>query len=128
MNKFPVTLCSLAMLAATVAFAQTKPAFDMATIRKPAPPMDMAKVAAAMQAGGKVPIGVNVEFLRAEYLYLDLKSLISYAYGVKPYQIAAGPTVGWPPRASISSPRCPKARKKRTRPKCCKRFSKSGSN
>ena len=87
MNKFPVTLRSLAMLAATVAFAQTKPAFEVATI-KPAPPMDMAKVAAAMQAGGKVPIGVNVEFLRAEYRYLDLRSLISYAYGVKPYQIA----------------------------------------
>jgi uncharacterized protein (TIGR03435 family) len=49
--------------------------------------MDMAKVAAALQAGGKMPIGANVEFLRAEYVYLDLRSLMSYAYGVKPYQI-----------------------------------------
>jgi uncharacterized protein (TIGR03435 family) len=49
--------------------------------------MDMVKVAAALQAGGKMPIGANVEFLRAEYLYLDLRSLMSYAYGVKPYQI-----------------------------------------
>jgi uncharacterized protein (TIGR03435 family) len=41
--KFTVTLCSLAVLATTAAFAQTKPAFEVATI-KPAPPMDMAKV------------------------------------------------------------------------------------
>jgi uncharacterized protein (TIGR03435 family) len=86
MYKLTVTLCSLAVLATTAAFAQTKPAFEVATI-KPAPPMDMAKVAAALQAGGKMPIGANVEFLRAEYRYLDLRSLMSYAYGVKPYQI-----------------------------------------
>ena len=86
MYKFTVTLCSLAVLATTAAFAQTKPTFEVATI-KPAPPMDMAKVAAALQAGGKMPIGANVEFLRAEYLYLDLRSLMSLAYGVKPYQI-----------------------------------------
>ena len=79
-----VTLC-LALTAAA-AFAQTKPAFEVASI-KPSPPMDMAKVAAALQAGGKMPIGANVEFLRAEYLYLDLRSLMSLAYGVKPYQI-----------------------------------------
>ena len=86
MYKFTVTLCSLAVLVATGAFAQTKPAFEVATI-KPSPPMDMAKVAAALQAGGKMPIGVNVDFVRAEYLYLDLRSLMSYAYGVKPYQV-----------------------------------------
>jgi uncharacterized protein (TIGR03435 family) len=86
MYKFTVTLCSLAVLAATAAFAQTKPAFEVAVI-KPAPPMDMAKMAATLQAGGKMPIGANVDMARAEYLYLDLKSLITYAYGVKPYQI-----------------------------------------
>jgi uncharacterized protein (TIGR03435 family) len=85
--KVTMRLCSLAVLAAAAAFAQTKPAFEVATI-KPSPPMDMAKVAAALQAGGKMPIGANVEFLRAEYLSLDLKSLMTYAYGVKPYQIA----------------------------------------
>ena len=73
-------------VAATAAFAQTKPAFEVATI-KPAPPMDVAKIAAALQAGGKMPIGANVDSLRAEYRYLDLRSLMSYAYGVKPYQI-----------------------------------------
>jgi uncharacterized protein (TIGR03435 family) len=86
MSKFIVTLCSLALLAATATFAQTKPAFEVATV-KPAPPMDMAKVAAALQAGGKMPIGANVDGLRAEYLYLDLRSLMTYAYDVKPYQI-----------------------------------------
>jgi uncharacterized protein (TIGR03435 family) len=86
MYKFTVTLCSLAVLAATAAFAQTEPSFEVAVI-KPAPPMDMAKMAATLQAGGKMPIGANVDGLRAEYLYLDLRSLITYAYGVKPYQI-----------------------------------------
>ena len=86
MSKLNVKVCGLVLLAAAAAFAQTKPAFEVATI-KPAPPMDPAKIAAALQAGGKMPVGANVEFLRAEYLYLDLKSLLSYAYGVKPYQI-----------------------------------------
>ncbi len=73
-------------LTAIAAFAQTRPAFEVATI-KPSPPMDIAKVAAAVQAGGKMPIGANVDSIRAEYRYLDLRSLMSYAYGVKPYQI-----------------------------------------
>ena len=87
MSKFTVTLCSLVVLTATAAFAQTKPAFEVATV-KPSPPMDMLKVAAALQAGGKMPIGANVDNARAEYTYLDLRSLITYAYGMKPYQIA----------------------------------------
>jgi len=74
-------------LTAIAAFAQTKPAFEVATI-KPAPPMDPAKIAAALQAGGKMPVGANVDRVRAEFLYLDLRSLVSYAYGVKPYQIS----------------------------------------
>src|SRR5579864_7782900 len=80
-----VTICLA--LTATAAFAQTKPAFEVATV-KPSPPMDMVKVAAALQAGGKMPIGANVDNARAEYTYLDLRSLITYAYGTKPYQIA----------------------------------------
>jgi uncharacterized protein (TIGR03435 family) len=86
MYKLTVALCSLAVLTATAAFAQTKPAFEVATI-KPAPPMDQAKVLAAMQASGKMPFGATIDSNRAEYLYLDLKSLLTYAYGVKPYQI-----------------------------------------
>ncbi len=73
-------------LGAILAFAQTKPAFEVATV-KPSPPMDVAKIAAALQAGGKMPIGANVDGRRAEYMYLDLRSLMSLAYGVKPYQI-----------------------------------------
>ena len=73
-------------LTAIAAFAQTKPAFEVATI-KPAPPLDPMKMVAAMQAGGKMPVGANIDSHRAEYLYLDLKSLLTYAYGVKPYQI-----------------------------------------
>jgi uncharacterized protein (TIGR03435 family) len=82
LNKITIGLA----LTAIAAFAQTKPAFEVATI-KPSPPMDVAKLAATLQAGGKMPIGANVDARRAEYLYLDLKSLMSYAYGVKPYQI-----------------------------------------
>ena len=93
MHKFTGTLCSLVVLAATTAFSQTKPAFEVATI-KPSPPMDAVKLAAAMQAGGKMPIGANVDGLRAEYLYLDLKSLMTYAYGVKPYQITGPDWMG----------------------------------
>ena len=79
-----ITICLA--LTAIAAFAQTKPAFEVATI-KPSPSLDPAKIAAALQAGGKMPIGANVEGSRADYLYLDLRSLMSLAYGVKPYQI-----------------------------------------
>ncbi len=83
------TLTSLSLcLALTVpaAFAQTKPSFEVATI-KPAEPMDPAKIIAAVRAGGKMPVGATIDARRAEYTYLDLKSLLTYAYGVKPYQI-----------------------------------------
>jgi uncharacterized protein (TIGR03435 family) len=73
-------------LTAIATFAQTKPSFEVATI-KPSAPLDPAKMAAAMQSGGKMPIGATIDSHRAEYLYLDLKTLLTYAYGVKPYQI-----------------------------------------
>lgn len=71
---------------AMAAFAQTKPAFEVATV-KPAAPLDPAKIMAAVQNGGKMPVGASVDNRRAEYTYLDLKSLIALAYSVKPYQI-----------------------------------------
>jgi uncharacterized protein (TIGR03435 family) len=74
-------------LSAIAAFAQTKPSFEVATI-KPAAPLDQAKILAALQGGGKLPVGATVDAHRAEYLYLDLKTLMTYAYGVKPYQIS----------------------------------------
>ena len=79
-----LTICLA--ITAIAAFAQTKPSFEVATI-KPAQPMDQAKMLAAMQAGGKMPVGANIGSGRAEYLYLDLKTLMEYAYGMKPYQI-----------------------------------------
>jgi uncharacterized protein (TIGR03435 family) len=79
-----LTLCLA--LTAVAAFAQTKPSFEVATI-KPAQPMDPTKMIAALQSGGKMPVGANISNGRAEYLYLDLKTLMTYAYGVKPYQI-----------------------------------------
>src|SRR5580704_17795827 len=101
-------------LTAIAAFGQTRPEFEVATI-KPSPPMDVAKIAAALQAGGKMPIGANVEFLRAEYLYLDLRSLMSYAYGVKPYQIT-GPDWMTTTRFDIMA-KMPEGSKKEDAPK-----------
>jgi uncharacterized protein (TIGR03435 family) len=73
-------------LTAVPAFAQTKPSFEVATI-KPSAPLDQAKIIAALQSGGKMPVGATIDARRAEYLYLDLKTLLTYAYGVKPFQI-----------------------------------------
>ncbi|HTA46028.1 MAG TPA: TIGR03435 family protein [Bryobacteraceae bacterium] len=77
---------ALALTAISV-FGQSKPAFEVATV-KPAQPMDQAKIISALQSGGKMPMGATIDSRRAEYLYLDLKTLMTYAYGVKPYQIA----------------------------------------
>jgi uncharacterized protein (TIGR03435 family) len=73
-------------LAAASLIAQPKLQFEVATI-KPSAPIDQAKMMAAMQAGGKVPIGATITATRAEYYYLDLRTLLTYAYGVKPFQI-----------------------------------------
>jgi uncharacterized protein (TIGR03435 family) len=82
LRKLPLCLA----LTAFAVFAQTKPSFEVATI-KPAAPMDPAKMIAALRAGGKMPVGATIDARRAEYIYLDLKTLLTYAYGVKPYQI-----------------------------------------
>jgi uncharacterized protein (TIGR03435 family) len=79
-----LTICLA--LTAIAASAQTKPSFEVATI-KPAEPMDQAKMLAALQGGGKLPFGAEIGSGRAEYRYIDLKTLMTYAYGVKPYQI-----------------------------------------
>src|SRR5580658_5806226 len=74
----------LASIAISV-FGQANPAFEVATI-KPSAPLDQAKMIAALQ-DGKMPYGATIDDRRAEYKYLDLKTLLTYAYGVKPYQI-----------------------------------------
>jgi uncharacterized protein (TIGR03435 family) len=74
-------------LIAAAAFGQGKLAFEVATI-KPSAPLDTAKMVAAIQAGGQMPVGPHIGPHRAEYLYMNLKSLIAYAYRVKPYEIS----------------------------------------
>ncbi len=88
LRRFTSVLC-LAW-AAALAVAQTKPAFEVASIR-PAE-LDMAKLAAQVQSGGMPRIGPRVDGARAEYILMALRDLIAIAYKVKPYQIT-GP--GW---------------------------------
>src|SRR5665213_2506688 len=71
------------------AWGQT--AFEVATV-KPAAPLDMAKIAAAVQAGQAPKIGPHVENGRAEYTYMPMRDLIALAYNLKAYQVS-GP--GW---------------------------------
>src|ERR1035438_1809916 len=70
----------------SVAGAAPKLAFEVASV-KPAAPIDMMKMAAAMQAGEAPKIGMDVNPGRVEFLYVDLKSLVSIAYKLKPYQV-----------------------------------------
>jgi len=67
------------------AYGQSNRTFEVATV-KPSPPMDRARMIASLQSG-KMPYGADIDNGRAEYKYLDLKSLLTYAYGVKSYQI-----------------------------------------
>ena len=71
---------------ATVAPAQTKPTFEVASVKPTS--LDMAKLAAQMQSGGAMPrVGPRFEGGRAEFIFLSLRDLIVLAYKVKPYQI-----------------------------------------
>jgi len=69
-----------------MALAQTTPTFEVASI-KPAAPLDMAKIAAGVQAGQMPKLGPHVDQARAEYTYMSLKELIVLAYKVKPFQV-----------------------------------------
>lgn len=80
------TLTIQLTLTAMAVLGQSKPAFAVATV-KPVVPMDQATMLAALQSG-RMPYGANINSRRAEYTYLDLKALLTYAYGVKPYEIA----------------------------------------
>jgi len=81
-RRFTVCLA----LTAIVALAQTAPTFEVASI-KPAAPIDMMKMAQAIQNGQMPKIGAHIDGARAEYTYMALKELITMAYKVKPYQI-----------------------------------------
>ena len=75
------------VLAAVTALGQRMLEFEVASI-KPAAAPNPARMLAALQAGGQMPVGPHLGPHRAEYLYMNLKSLIVYAYQVKPYQVS----------------------------------------
>ena len=64
-----------------------KLSFEVASV-KPAAPLDMQKLAAAIRQGGEMPkLGPHVDGAQAEYTYMALRDLIVLAYKVKPFQI-----------------------------------------
>jgi uncharacterized protein (TIGR03435 family) len=79
-------LCCMAV-AAPIALAQSKAAFEVASV-KSAAPLDMQKMAAAMRSGQMPQIGVRVDGQEARYTYMSMKQLVANAYGVKPYQVS----------------------------------------
>jgi uncharacterized protein (TIGR03435 family) len=88
-----LTIASL-FLATGAAFGQTAPkTFEVASI-KPAVPIDMMKMAQAMQNGDMPKIGMHVNPGRVEFIYVDLKTLVSIAYKVKPYQVSGPDWMG----------------------------------
>ena len=88
-RRFKVLFCLA--LAAAVAPAQTKPTFEVASV-KPSAPLDRAKLMAEIQNGATPRLGPRVDGARAEYIYMTVADLIVLAYNVKSDQIA-GP--GW---------------------------------
>jgi len=89
LRRFKVVFCLA--LAVAVAPAQTKPRFEVASI-KPAAPLDRAKLLAEIQNGATPRLGPRVDGARAEYIYMTVADLIVLAYNVKSDQIT-GP--GW---------------------------------
>jgi len=85
LRRFQVLFCLA--LAAAVAPAQTKPTFEVASI-KPAAPVDLVKLRAEFQNGETPRLGARVDGARAEYVYVSLQDLIGLAYQVKSDQIA----------------------------------------
>ena len=86
-------------LVAGAGLAQNAPklSFEVASVKQ-SPPMDVQKLVAAAQAGGRMPTGPHVNPARAEYHYMSLTALIAMAYKINAAQIT-GPdwlsTVQW---------------------------------
>src|ERR1035438_8055874 len=89
LRQFTVVFCLT--LAVAGAPAQTKPTFEVASI-KPAASLDRAKLLAEIQNGATPRLGPRVDGARAEYIYMTVADLIVLAYNAKSDQIA-GP--GW---------------------------------
>jgi uncharacterized protein (TIGR03435 family) len=79
-----LSLTSVSLLAAQATAAPKE--FDVATI-KPSAPLDLAKLAADVQAGKMPHLGAFVDASHAEYVYMSLKALLAEAYKLKDYQI-----------------------------------------
>jgi uncharacterized protein (TIGR03435 family) len=87
-HHFGLTIGAGLLCFAGAALPQTGPrAFEVATVR-PSAPLDMAKLQAAALQGQMPRLGMIVNPGRVEFLYVDLKTLISIAYKLKPYQVA----------------------------------------
>lgn len=87
-NRFGLTISVGLLLVAGPVFGQTNSplTFEVASV-KPAAPLDVAKLAAALRDGGKPTVGMRVDPGRAEFIYEDLRSLIGIAYKLKRDQI-----------------------------------------
>jgi uncharacterized protein (TIGR03435 family) len=86
-RRFVTGLTASVVLFAGVLSAQTPAApltFEVATI-KPAPPLDMTKI-----AGGQMPhIGMNIDGSQVDIGFLTLQQLLCVAYKIKPHQLEA---------------------------------------
>jgi uncharacterized protein (TIGR03435 family) len=83
-RSLPVIATGAVLLFAGTLFAQAPLTFEVATI-KPAPPLDMAKVAA-----GQMPhVGLNIDGAQVDIGFLTLQQLMCYAYTIKPHQLEA---------------------------------------
>jgi uncharacterized protein (TIGR03435 family) len=85
MNR--IILAALPAMATALAFAQSQPAFEVATVR-PAEPLNFAKIAALRESGGQLPLGPHVDAIRALYTNMTLRELAANAWSVKPDQVA----------------------------------------
>jgi uncharacterized protein (TIGR03435 family) len=64
--------------------AQTKPSFEVATI-KPSPPISSI---ATQAASGKIDLGIRIDSAQFDMKFISLTNLIAMAYKLKPHQIA----------------------------------------
>ena len=94
-RNFALTFSVGLLLLAGGASAQTstKKTFDVASV-KTAEPLDIQKMAAAMQNGEAPKMGMLVSPGGVDFKYVDLKSLVSIAYKVKPYQVTGPDWMG----------------------------------
>lgn len=80
-------VCGIVVALTMTCAAWGQTGFEVATI-KPAAPLDMAKIAAAVQSGQAPKLGPHVENGRAEYTYMPIRDLIALAYNLKAYQVS----------------------------------------